>query len=159
MFVVFRSLRLRGALCTALKSESLLRGVKGHGDRGSSVCDSGIGFIAQPCLWIVLGQRLNVWVLHQHARTRVPSQYGVVVSMLRKFHGRLVVTHGMPQSVISRRTSPRVAMANARVSQSLQDDASIVSLLIVPLNSSENFLRLPLPACWSEIDRSPAVEN
>ena len=105
-----------------------------------SVCDSRTGFIAQPCLWIVLGQRLNVRVLHDHARTSVPSQDGVVVSRRGKIHGPLVVTHGVPQGVICGRTGSRIAVPNAGISQTLRNDAGVVGLLVVSFNLSENFL-------------------
>ncbi len=37
-------------------------------------------------------------------------------------------------------TSPRIALTNAGISQSLPDDAGVVGLLVVSFDSSENFL-------------------
>ena len=119
-----------------------------------SVCDSGTGFIAQPCLWIVLGQWLNVRVLHDHARTSVPSQNRVVVSRRGKIHGPLVVTHCIPQSVICGSTSPRIAMTNAGISQTLPDDAGVVGLLVVSFEFERELPGLLSAARWSGIDRS-----
>ena len=60
--------------------------------------------------------RSDVRILHDHARTGVPSQNGSVVSGYRKIHGLLIVIHCLPQRVICR-CAGSSAVANAGISE------------------------------------------
>src|SRR5438309_10612612 len=100
-----------------------------------SVCDSGAGFVALPRLCrLILRDRSYVRILHDHARTGVPSQNGIVVSGYRKSHGFLIVIHCFPQRVICGCAGSSAALANARIPQTLPDDALVVGPLVVALN-------------------------
>src|SRR6476646_3751857 len=66
-----------------------------------SVGDSGAGFVVLPRLCrFSLGGWSDVRILHDYARTGVPSQNGIVVSGYCKIHGLLIVIHCFPQRVI-----------------------------------------------------------
>src|SRR5579864_7728706 len=106
-----------------------------------SVCDSGAGFVELPLLRrLLLGSRSDLRSLHDHARTGVPSQNGIVVSGCCKTHGSLIVIHGFPQRVICGCAGSSTAMANARIPQTLPDDALVVGPLVVTLNLRKNLL-------------------
>src|ERR1700757_1413628 len=106
-----------------------------------SICDSGAGFVVLPRLrGFILWGRSDVRILHDHARTGVPSQNGVVVSGRCKTHGSLIVIHGFPQRMICGCAGSSTAMANARIPQTLPDDALVVGPLVVALNLRKNLL-------------------
>src|SRR4029077_20146058 len=106
-----------------------------------SVCDSGPGFVALPGLCgLILGDRSDVRILHDHARTGVPSQNSIVVPGYRKIHGLLIVIHCLPQRVICRCAGSNAAVANARISETLPDDALVVGPLVVALDLCKNLL-------------------
>src|SRR5437879_12637947 len=87
-----------------------------------SVCDSGAGFVVLPRLCgLTLRFRLDVRILHDHARTGIPAQNSIVVPRYRKIHGLLIVIHCPPQRVICGCTGSSAAVANARISETLPD--------------------------------------
>src|ERR1700689_1505768 len=103
------------------------------------VCDSGTGFVVLPHLCrLILGHGSDFRILQDHARTGVPSQNGIVVSGYRKIYGFLIMIHCFPQRVICGRAGSSTAVANARVSQTLPEDALIVGPLVVALNLFKN---------------------
>src|SRR5712671_3235627 len=100
-----------------------------------SVCDSRAGFVVLPHLCgLTLTNRSDVQILHDHARTGVPSQNSIVVPGYRKIHGLLIVIHRLPQRVICGCAGSNTAVANARISKTLPDDALVVVLLVVSLD-------------------------
>src|SRR5437764_1158113 len=106
-----------------------------------SVCDSGPSFVMLPCLCgLILRGWSDVWILHDHARTGVPSQNGIVVSGCRKIHGLLIVIHCFAQRVICGCARSSATMSNARISQTLPDDALVVGPFVVALNLCKNLL-------------------
>jgi len=81
-----------------------------------SVRNSGAGFVALPCLCrLILGDRSDVRILHDHARTGVPSQNSIVVSWYRKIHGFLIMIHCSPERVICGCAGSSAAVENARI--------------------------------------------
>src|ERR1700757_933529 len=106
-----------------------------------SVCDSGAGVVALPRLCgLTLRFRSDVRILHNHARTCVPSQNSIVVPGYRKIHGLLIVIHCPPQRVICGRASSSTAVANVRISETLPDDALVVGPPEAALISGKTFL-------------------
>src|SRR5580704_12145315 len=106
-----------------------------------SVCDSGAGLVVLPRLCeLTLRNRSDVRILHDHARTGVPSQNSIVVSGYRKIHSLLIVIHCLPQRVICRCAGSSAAVANARISETLPDDALVVGPLVVALDLCKNLL-------------------
>src|SRR5579864_8304969 len=106
-----------------------------------SVCDSGAGFVALPRLCrLTLGDGPDSRILHDHAHTGIPSQNGIVVSGYRKIHSFLIMIHCSPQRMICGCAGSSAAVANARIPQTLPDDALIVGPLVVPLNLCKNLL-------------------
>src|ERR1700756_591419 len=106
-----------------------------------SVCDSGAGFVALPRLCrLILGGRSDGRILHDHACAGVPSQNGIFVSRYGKIHGFLIMIHCFPQRVICRCAGFSAAVANARIPQTLPDDALIVGTLVVALNSCKSLM-------------------
>src|SRR5437588_12235812 len=98
-----------------------------------SVCDSGAGFVVLPRLWgLTLRNRSDVRLLHDPARTGVPSQNGIVVTGYREIHGLLIVMHCLPQRVI-RGCACSSAVAHPRISATLRDDAAVVRAFVVAL--------------------------
>src|SRR3569833_1872505 len=106
-----------------------------------SVCDSGAGFVELPRLCRLI---LRVWpdirILHDHARTGVTSQNGIVVSGSRKINGSLIVTHCFAQRVKCRCARSSTAVANAGIPQTLPNDASVIGPLVLALNLCKNLL-------------------
>src|SRR6185369_1587424 len=100
-----------------------------------SICDSGASLVVRPQLCrLTLRDLSDVRILHNHTRTGIPSQNGIVISGYRKLHGLLIVIHRVPQCVISGCASSRAAVVNARMSHTLPDDALVVGPLVVTLN-------------------------
>src|SRR5215831_11966668 len=105
------------------------------------------GFVSHPCLSkIFIGQRANFRALHDHTRTGIPSQDGIVVSRRSKIDSLLVVCHCFLQSVICGGTASRAALANSSMSHALPNQASVIGLFVLARNLSQNLLsRL----CWN----------
>src|SRR5580700_12025467 len=106
-----------------------------------SVCDSGAGFVVLPRLCgLTLSNRSDVRILHDHARTGVPSQNRIVVPGYGKIHGLLIVIHGLAQRVICGCACASAAVANARIAGTLPDDSLVVGPLVVALDLGKNLL-------------------
>src|SRR6516225_8196805 len=106
-----------------------------------SVCDSGAGFVVLPRLrGLTLRSRSDARILHDHARTGVPSQNRIVVPGYRKIYGLLIMVHCLPQRMICGCAGPSATMANARISKTLPDDALVVDPLVVSLDLCQNLL-------------------
>src|SRR4051794_25941478 len=114
-------------------------GVIDRGDviaSGLNICDSGPRFVVRPHLCrFILWDLSNARILHDHARTGIPSQNGIVVSGCRKIHGLLILIHCVPQRMICGGAGSRAAMVNACMSHALPDDALVVGPLVVALDS------------------------
>src|SRR5579864_6409925 len=106
-----------------------------------SLCDSGAGFVVFPGLsGLILGNRSDVRILHDHARTGVPSQNSIVIPGYRGIHGLLIVIHCLSQCVICGGAGSSVTVSDARVPQTLPNDALVVSPLEIAFNLCKNLL-------------------
>src|SRR5215475_11663261 len=93
------------------------------------------GLVSHPDLGkIFVGQWTDFRVLHDHARTGIPSQNGIVVSRRSNFDGFLIVGHRLPEGVICGRACSGAAFANPRMPHALPDKAGVIGLFVVTLN-------------------------
>src|SRR5215469_9399223 len=107
-----------------------------------SVGDPGAGFVAHPRLCrILVGQWTDIRIPHNHPRTSIPSQNGVVVSWRSKSDGVLIVCHRLSKGMICRCARSNAALTNPSMPHTLPDDPRVVILFVVALDSNENLLR------------------
>src|ERR1700757_3585280 len=98
----------------------------------------------QPCLCgILFGQGTDIRILHDHTRAGIPSKNRVVVARRRKIDCPLVVTHRFAQSMICGPAPSATSLSNSGMSHTLPDDAGVIILLVITLDSSKNFLSFP----------------